>query len=256
MVPSGEESALNVDPFVQVRLLDLQRIDSERDRIAHRVRTLPEAAAARELSGRIADLNDELVEHRTALSDVEREQARAENDVELVRDRMVRDQSLLDSGSINDPRQLENLQHEIGSLRRRQSDLEDIELEIMERAEAARVSVARATEALDAATAQLRETEAVRDAALADHAADDARLAGERAEVAGGLPGDLLALYEKLRADNGGVGAAALHRGRCEGCRLELTATDIARIREAPSNELLRCEECRRILVRTAESGL
>ncbi|MFZ8926138.1 MAG: zinc ribbon domain-containing protein, partial [Candidatus Nanopelagicales bacterium] len=74
--------------------------------------------------------------------------------------------------------------------------------------------------------------------------------------AADGLPTDLLALYDKLRADNGGIGAAALHRGRCEGCRIELTPVDLGRIREAPETEVIRCEECRRILVRTPESGL
>jgi predicted nucleic acid-binding Zn-ribbon protein len=256
LVLACEESELNVDPFVQLQLLDLQRIDSERDRIAHRVRTLPEAAAARELAAEVADLRDAQVEAQTQLSDLQREQSRADADVDLVRQRIAKDQALLDSGSINDPKQLENLQHELQSLGRRQSDLEDVELEIMERVEQADAAVRAGADTLGQRSALLAETEAARDAATAALAADDERLAAERVEVAAGLPADLLGLYEKLRADNAGVGAAALHRGCCQGCQLELTATDIARIRSAASNELLRCEECRRILVRTADSGL
>ena len=78
----------------------------------------------------------------------------------------------------------------------------------------------------------------------------------QRAETATGLPDDLVALYEKVRTSSSGVGAAALHQGRCEGCHLQLNTTDINRIREADEDEVLRCEECRRILVRTATSGL
>jgi len=256
MVLACEEFALNVDPFIQVRLLDLQRIDSERDRIAHRVRTLPEAQAARELTAEVADLRDAHAQAQAALSDLERDQRRADADVDIVRQRIQKDQALLDSGSINDPKQLENIQHELQSLARRQADLEDVELEIMERVEQAEAAVRTAEQLLAERSETLAATEAARDAALAGLAVDDERLAAERAEVAPGLPADLVALYEKLRADNAGVGAAALHRGRCQGCQLELTATDIARIRSAPSNELLRCEECRRILVRTADSGL
>jgi uncharacterized protein len=74
--------------------------------------------------------------------------------------------------------------------------------------------------------------------------------------LAAGLPAELLALYEKVRASSSGVGAAALHRGRCEGCHLQLNTTDLNRLRDAPAEDVVRCEECRRILVRTAESGL
>ena len=81
-------------------------------------------------------------------------------------------------------------------------------------------------------------------------------MGSERARVLPDIPADLLALYDKLRADHNGVGAAALHQRRCEGCRMELTPTDIGRIRDAAPDEVLRCEECRRILVRTPESGL
>ena len=80
--------------------------------------------------------------------------------------------------------------------------------------------------------------------------------AGERARVLTEIPAELVTLYEKLRIDHNGVGAAALHQRRCEGCRMELTPVDIGRLRDAAPDEVLRCEECRRILVRTPESGL
>jgi predicted nucleic acid-binding Zn-ribbon protein len=102
----------------------------------------------------------------------------------------------------------------------------------------------------------LAETEQRRDVAFAEIDADHEKTAQQRSELAGTLPDDLLALYEKVRASSSGVGAAALHRGRCEGCHLQLNTTDLNRLREAAEDEVLRCEECRRILVRTAESGL
>ncbi len=76
-----------------------------------------------------------------------------------------------------------------------------------------------------------------------------------RDNLAAGLPADLVTLYEKIRVSSG-TGAAPLHQGRCEGCRIELTPTDLQRIRSAAPDEVLRCEECRRILVRVPESGL
>lgn len=251
-----EEHALNVDPFLQLRLLDVQRLDSDLDRNAHRARTLPETVTARDLAASATALSDEIASAEAALSDLRREQARADADVDTVRQRAAKDQSLLDSGSINDPKQLENLQHEIGTLARRQADLEDVELEIMERVEASEREITALHARRDALAIELVAAETARDDAMAALTAEREALTAERGLTAAEIPVDLLALYDKIRADQGGIGAAALHRGRCEGCRLELTVVDISRIREAPSNELLRCEECRRILVRTSESGL
>jgi predicted nucleic acid-binding Zn-ribbon protein len=81
-------------------------------------------------------------------------------------------------------------------------------------------------------------------------------LSAQRATQASGLDGQLLALYEKIRAQQAGIGAAELRQRRCTGCRLELNNVEIGRLRSAEPDEVLRCEECRRILVRTAESGL
>ncbi len=207
-----------------------------------------------ELQGRAKALDDDITRAAVEVSDLEAEQRKADADVDLVRQRALKDQALLDT--INDAKQLANLQHELESLARRQTELEDVELEVMERLDAAQKSHAEQVAAREALVAEMDQASTALDNALAD-LADDERIATEaRAAAAARVPADLLALYDKLRADNGGIGAAALHRGRCEGCRIELTPVDLGRIREAPETEVIRCEECRRILVRTAESGL
>jgi len=192
----------------------------------------------------------------TIASDLELDQARADRDVAQVLDRAKHDRDLLDSGSIGDPKQLQSLQSELESLARRQSDLEDVELEIMERVEGARAAVAQLTEERDA-LADERETIATSvHEQLAAIDADRRKVVELRADLAAGIPADLLGLYDKIRADHGGVGAAPLHRGTCEGCRLTLPPTEIEALRAAPPDAVIRCEECRRILVRTPESGL
>lgn len=173
-----------------------------------------------------------------------------------MRSRARRDQQRLDAGTVGSPRELESLQHEIESLARRQSELEDVELEIMERLEEAQGRVSTLSAERAVVDRDLAAVRARREAALARLDAEAAEASSARAALAAQLPGDLLALYEKLRAQFGGVGVAALKQRRCEGCRLELTAVDLSRIRAAAPDEVLRCEECRRILVRTAESGL
>lgn len=246
--------ALNAEPHDQLVLLDVQRLDLDLDRIAHRRAGLPETVHVRELEAREQSLANRITEAAVQVSDLEAEQRKADADVDLVRVRSDKDRDLLTT--INDAKQLSNLQHELESLARRQAELEDVELEIMERLDAAQKEHQALVAERDQVTLELASARTAMEAALAGLSGEESAAGEEREVAARSLPADLLALYDKLRADHGGIGAAALHRGRCEGCRIELTPVDIGRIREAPETEVLRCEECRRILVRTADSGL
>ncbi|MGZ4719245.1 zinc ribbon domain-containing protein [Oryzihumus sp.] len=246
---------MKADTSRQWRLLDLQALDTRLDQIAHRKATLPELKELAALEVQTGALDSELVRARTAHGDVQREVAKAEADVQLVRDRAARDQARLDSGQ-GTAKDLQALQHEVASLARRQGELEDVELEVMERAEALEARVRELEAARAELTVKVDALEAARDKALADLDAEAVQVSANRANVVPGVGEDLVALYEKIRANSGGVGAAALHQRRCEGCRLELNQVDINRIAAAADDEVLRCEECRRILVRTSESGI
>jgi uncharacterized protein len=247
---------LKADPFVQLRLLDLQALDTTLDQLRHRRRTLPELAEITRLEGLVDGLRDAVVGAETELSDLKREQARFEREVEQVRTRKARDEERLASGAITNPKQLQDMEHEVATLTRRQSDLEDGELEVMEKVE----EVQQRLDALLAEraryTAEREAAEERRDAAFAQIDADIARTTDERAQTAATFPPDLLALYEKVREKTGGVGAAAIGHGRCGGCRLDLMNNELADIRAAAVDDVLRHEECGRIMVRTAESGL
>jgi predicted nucleic acid-binding Zn-ribbon protein len=240
----------------QLRLLDLQELDARLDRLAQKRRTLPELADIERHETRLAELRDAIVGAETELSDADREQRKMENDVEVVRTRMTRDQQRLDAGSVSSAKELENLQHELGSLAKRQADLEDLVLEHMERREEVETRLAALVKERDEVTAELTAATERRDAAFADIDAEAATAKTDRDPLAGEIPEELLALYEKVRASSGGLGAAALHRGQCLGCHLSLPPTDLSRFKAAPEDEVLRCEECRRILVRRPDSGL
>jgi predicted nucleic acid-binding Zn-ribbon protein len=247
---------VKADPTDQLRLLDLQQLDSTLERLAHRRRTLPEIAEIAQLEKELSGLEDDAVRAETELSDLAREQNRLENDITVVRQRQTRDQQRLDTGAVGAARELASLQSEIESLHRRQTVLEDEELELMQAAEDAQRQFAEATEGVDRVKAALADADDRRGAA--ERALDDeaVRTRADREALAPVLPADLVTLYERVRAANGGVGAAALVRRRCEGCHLELAGTELAEARTAPPDEVLRCESCSRVLVRTAESGL
>ncbi|MGL5866380.1 MAG: zinc ribbon domain-containing protein [Dermatophilaceae bacterium] len=246
---------MNADSARQQRLLGLQAIDTRLDQLAHARATLPQLAELADLQGKARLLDDQLVRTRTELGDVQREVAKADADVQLVRDRAARNQARLDAGT-GTAKDLQALQHELESLARRQTELEDVELEVMERVDAAERDLAELERGRSELAERITALEAARDAAVATLDAEAAEIGGPRPVVAGEVGGDLLALYEKVRASSGGTGAAALRQRRCLGCQLELNSVDLQRIRDAAPDEVLRCEECRRILVRTPESGL
>jgi predicted nucleic acid-binding Zn-ribbon protein len=247
---------VKASPDAQLRLLELADIDAELTRLEHRRRGLPEHAELSRLEQRDRELRDELAVLQAQEGDLRREQTKAEADVEQVRTRIDRDRVRLDAGQVSSPRELENLQSEIESLHRRQSDLEEVVLDVMERQETteSRLQAARAEREQVGADAAVAITS--RDASLAEIGEQAGKAADRRAAVLADEPADLVDLYERLRVQHGGVGAAALRRGRCEGCHLSLNTVDLNDIRAAAADEVLRCEECRRILVRTDESGL
>jgi uncharacterized protein len=251
--PRGPE--LKAPSEDQVRLLDVQAVDTRLDQIAHRRRTLPQIAELAALETESAQLRDRLVGAQTAASDLQRELTKAEADVELVRQRAARDQARLETGH-GGHKELGSLQHEIATLQRRQSDLEDAELEVMERLEAATADVERLGAQRAALQQRLDEVAGARATEESTLDAERDRLVQQRASLLDGLDQPLLTLYEKVREASGGIGAAVLRARRCEGCRLELNPQDLQRIRAAAPDEVVRCEECRRILVRTGESGL
>jgi predicted nucleic acid-binding Zn-ribbon protein len=246
---------MKADPKLQRRLLVLQAHDAALARLEHRRRTLPELAAIAEADTRLTALRGDVVRSETEIGDLDRELRRLEGDVDQVRRRSERDQQRMQSGAVP-AKELESLQHEVESLARRQSDLEDAELEVMERREEADARATAVRTEVETVTAAKAAAEQARDTAYGEIDADAASDTSGRAAVATELPADLLGLYEKIRAASGGVGAAELKHRRCQGCRLELLGSELRAARAAAPDEVLRCENCRRILVRTEESGL
>lgn len=242
-------------PEEQRRLLDLQAIDTTLQQLDHRRKTLPEISAANTLTRAISELDDERVRAQVGVDDIDRDITRLERDIEQVRVRSEKDSGRLAAGS-GPARELEALQHELTSLRRRQSELEDSELELMEQRETAQAAVDAVIAKLAESREELITVEARRDASFAEIAKDEEWKAGARKPLAADLPADLVALYDKIREQSGGLGAALLRSGRCGGCRIELSGGERARVRNAAPDDVVRCDECRRIMIRTEESGL
>lgn len=247
---------MKADPFAQLKLLDVQELDSRLDQLEHQLDHLREAAELDSLRRQRTDVDNRARDVRISVDDLNREQRKADADVEQVKARRKRDQDRIDQGLIANPKDLERMQLELVSLARRISSLEDTELEVMEQLETAQ----RELEGLTGELAGLDEQVETVAGALEEKSATVnhqlAETGEERKHLAAELPEALMTLYARLRDQKGGVGAAALRARRCGGCRLELNAADLGVIARAPSDEVLRCEECNRILVRSPESGI
>jgi predicted nucleic acid-binding Zn-ribbon protein len=234
----------------------VQELDSRLDQLRHQLRSLPETGQLAAVEKERAAVEDRVRDARIAVDDLTKQQRRADADVEQVRSRRTRDQQRLDSGQVTNPKDLSHLQQELVSLDRRISELEDVELEVMEQLETAQGDLTQVTAQAEDLDRRIAELTAAREEKAAAIKEEGAKVKQERGPVADGVPADLLALYEKIRENKGGVGAAALRARRCGGCTLELSAADMGVIAKAPTDEVLRCEECQRILVRTSESGI
>jgi predicted nucleic acid-binding Zn-ribbon protein len=247
---------VKASPEAQLRLLELADLDTELGRLDHRRRILPENAELAQLSERAARVRDAITIADTDLADLDRDLTRAEKDVDQVQTRIEKDNQRLNAGQVSNARELESLQSEVASLRKRQGDLEEVVLELMERREAAQALSDGAAAEAGTVGADVAAVTARRDAALAEIDEQAAKATAARATVIADIPRDLLTLYDKISASSGGRGAAPLRHGQCGGCRETLSTVELNAIRAAAPDEVVRHEQCGIILVRTAESGL
>jgi predicted nucleic acid-binding Zn-ribbon protein len=235
----------------QLKLLDVQALDTRLAQLAHKRRSHPSLAALVEVTGRAEDLDRAKVDAETAVRDARRALLKAETDVEQVRSRAERDRQRLESGA-GSPRDLQALSHELESLAKRQGDLEEVELEAMEAMETAQGELAAITTQRAALGEQITELEAERDAAFAEIDAERADVEGQRAAVAGGLDQGLVTLYDKVRERTGGLGVLRLRGATTDPLQISLSLTERAEIEAAPAEEVVRSEDGY-ILVRVSD---
>lgn len=231
-------------------LLALQEHDTAADRLRHRRATLPERAARAEAEVNRARLEEELAEARARRDDVFREERKLDDEVRTLEDRAKSEESKMYSGTISSPKELQAMAADVEHLRKRAKELEDSELEVLMRREALDADVAKAEAAVAEVVAEMDRLSA----SMAEaESAIDADLAVEekaRAVLAPKIPGEVLSVYEQVRAANRGVGAARLVGSNCHACHLALPATEVDRIRRLPPDAVARCDHCGAILVR------
>ena len=240
---------MKATPREQHAILNIQNFDFTFSTLTNKAANLPEIAAINSLTIKADNARDLRIAAETEHSDVKRELSRAEGDVEQIVTRINRDEARLASGTAA-PKELEQLQHEVGTLGVRRAELEEIELEIMMRIDGIKARIAELSEQESALAAEITEHEIKKANALAIINADIETTESNRASEISSINAELVALYEKIRSSNNGTGAAALVGNQCKGCHLTINAVELQRIAALAEDEVVRCEECRCILVR------
>jgi predicted nucleic acid-binding Zn-ribbon protein len=243
---------VNASPADQLLLIEVAELDARIRQADHARRNPPQAGRVQDLKARRQDLSQELSVRLGVRDDLRTELSRIESDVAVVDARSARDAERLAASS--NPKEAQGLESELASLARRKSDLEDGELEVMERLEQADAAVAEQEALIEQTNAEGSELSAEARRIVAEATAAFDAATRDRAAVAGSVPSDLIAYYEKVAARSSG--AALLRRRTCEGCRMVLAGTDLQVLRQAAADQIVTCPECGCILVRGEDSGL
>jgi uncharacterized protein len=233
----------------QRSILDIQKFDLSTATLKNKAATLPELAEINTTTIKQNNIRDLRIAAETELSDVKRELARAEGDVEQVVTRIERDEKRLSSGT-GSAKELEQTQHELGTLGARRAELEEVELEIMMRVDGIKERIALLSAEEQELAMVIADLNIRKENALASINTELETIAADRAATSQSVAADFLALYEKIREGNSGIGAAVLAGNQCKGCNLTLNTIELQRIGALAEDEVVRCEECRCILVR------
>jgi predicted nucleic acid-binding Zn-ribbon protein len=242
---------MKAEPAVQALLIKVAEIDNTTTSLQRRKKSLPENAELAESNGKRIAASERIVAVQTRVGDANTELERQNGDLDIARARLERDRKRLDDGVVNEMKQIAGLQAEIDHLTGRIATLEDEALALMQTIEDGEAEVVELTKQRTRVEDHMRVLIASRDDQIRQADAEAADLAGQRADIVARVPADVMALYTKV-AQRAGTGAAELRNRRCSGCGMELDATALRSATEATPDAIVRCEECGRILVRSA----
>jgi predicted nucleic acid-binding Zn-ribbon protein len=231
-------------------LLAVQEHDTSIDQLTHRRRTMPARAELEAAMAELAKLEQRATEVETNRHELARSQQRLEDEIGSINAKAAQHDKTLYSGTVSNPRELQAMQDEIASLKRRVSQLEDQELELMEQIEPLDADLARLADersALDEKAAALRVQIAEDEVSIDEQLAT---VRSEREQLVSGVEPELMTEYDQLRPHSGGIAIARLVGGSCGGCHLALSAVEVDRIKKLPPEEPVHCEECGRLLAR------
>ena len=232
---------------VTQRLLKLQALDSAVDRLVARARSLETGEDLAEARAEADVAENALGELGLQLDELDRDGSKLEHEIDSLDRKASEEERRMFDGSVANPKELDSIRHEVENLRKRKADREDELLVVMERRETLERRAEEARSKAEEMRAHVDRVGAESERELVSVRADLEAKSVERAAVVLEIDPEVLDLYESLRAQKRGVGAAALVDGVCQGCHEQLSAVELDKVKH--SDDVPRCEYCWRILV-------
>jgi uncharacterized protein len=229
-------------------LLELQRVDTAIARLRKRQAELPEQHALDDLEMALRQARITLAERQVAFDQIARDQGRLEAEIGTLDQKISHESERLYGGDIGNPKELASIQAEIDGLRRRKSHIEDQDLDLMEKREEAEKALEESKATVSRLESEVADATTGRDSASTEIATELKKNEDERAQIAPGLPEEVLELYDDLRAKKDGIGVAELSGGVCKGCNVKISPFSADAIKRS-GEAIVRCENCRRLLV-------
>jgi len=231
----------------QKRLLELVELDLNLVKNASEKTKLLAATDIQIASEKALALSDQLIDARNKVGDLELELKRSENDLELVENRINKDNQRLSTTSSS--KDAQGIEHELITLAKRKSELEDTELGIMDELDKVRAELIAAEKAKSEAESELNSLRSALSSNASTLDSQRAELTAKRVALVGLIDPELAVAYQK-KADRA-VAVGRLTGRECGACRISITATNLEEIVALPADEISECPNCQAYLVRS-----
>ena len=232
----------------QKLLIELSSIDQKITRLSNQKQNHPQLRKIAELTARLPSIEASIVENDSRINETKKELARAEVDVENIAKRVEKDNERLNSGETS-AKDLTQIQHEIGTLKSKQKDLEEVEISILEILEDLEHKKSGLQEILTQVKDEISQLNTLIKDDFSRANSEIVVFTTNRNEVVSKIDKSLVELYEKIRLEHG-IGAGMFSHGTCSSCQIQISPAEISKINALDPEEVIRCENCRCILVR------
>ncbi len=224
-------------------LYRLQQVDSQIDQIQARLKTIQQTL---ENDVELRGARENVAAADTKYKDAERTLKQSEAEVEKQHIKIQQTEASLYGGQVHNPKELQDLQKDVASLKRHLETLEERQLEAMLAAESTEADFQTAKTNLEFTQSNLKdqnhdltkESEALHK--------DLERLSSERQAVITDIAKEYLSVYEQLRKQKRGIAITTISDSSCEACGTTLTPSQQQNAHS--TSQLFHCPTCGRIL--------
>ena len=226
---------------VTKQLYQLQELDLE---IESNEQALNQIAHQLGESQAVVRAQTEFAQAQQHVEELKQQQHSAEWEINDLVDKLTAAEDKLYSGTVKNPKELSNLQHEVDGLKARRNQLEDKTLETMNQVELATASVTSLGSKLKKLEAEWHNHQQQLSTTMEQLKTKLSDLKHKHQQLSANIDPSTVEFYHELKKQKG-TAVAKIEQGICHGCRISLST---AELQQARSGSLVQCSSCGRIL--------